>query len=199
MLDELILTLAVSVDIFIMSISCGMDGVNVPIQSAISMSVVGTVVMAVATVLSSLVDRLVPKGVCVVISCVVLCTMGLMNVTKCVMERYRTYRHSKHTPLEDSKLLGVYICGSRADCDHSKDISIKEAVSVALLMSLDILVCGTVSSASLNAWMLCFGVFIVQTLAVMLGSYIGKKFSKVPNISFIGGLLLILLGITKLI
>jgi putative Mn2+ efflux pump MntP len=115
------------------------------------------------------------------------------------MEWYQTYRHSKYTPLEDSKLFGVYLCGSRADCDHSKDISIKEAVSVALLMSLDILVCGTVSASSLNAWVLCFGVFVVQTLAVLLGSFIGKKFSRVPNISFIGGLLLIMLGITKVI
>jgi hypothetical protein len=125
--------------------------------------------------------------------------MGLMNIAKCIIEWYKTYSHSKHTPLEDSKLLGVYLCGSRADCDHSKDISTKEAVSVALLMSLDILVCGTVSSSSLNAFGLCFGVFVVQTLAVMVGSFIGKKFLRIPNISFIGGLLLIALGVSKVL
>lgn len=194
MISELILIVAVTVDIFIMSISCGTDCIRIPIKSAISIGIVGTVIMAISLYFSDIVSSIISFKVGSVICCAVLCAMGGMNIIKWILEKHK-YRKST----KDASMLDVFICGSCADCDNSKEISVKEAIAVSTLMSLDTLICGVASGSSLNVYVVLIGTFIFQSISVLVGCLIGRKFSKVPDISFMGGILLIVLGIFKVI
>jgi putative Mn2+ efflux pump MntP len=123
--------------------------------------------------------------------------MGLTNITRWIIEKRRNTE--KSSSQKNTSPLDVFVCGSRADCDNSKDISIKEAISVAVLMSLDTLICGVATGSDLNVAVVLISTFVLQTLAVLGGSNIGRNFSKIPDISIFGGLLLIILGILKII
>lgn len=202
MFSECMLILAVSIDIFIVALSCGSECIKIPIKSAISIGLVGAVMMLVSLYFSDMVCKYIPDKICSSICCAVLCVMGGMNIVKWILEKHKNYKVTKQKLTEDTidnSILDVYVCGSCADCDNSKEISIKEAIVVAFLMSVDTLVCGVVSGSNLNIWYVSIGVLIFQSFSVLMGSWLGRKCSKVPNISFIGGLLLIFLGITKFI
>jgi putative sporulation protein YtaF len=197
MLDEFILVIAVTIDMFVMSISCGMDRVKIPIKSALVISIVGTIIMTIALYFSNIVSLFIPKKIGLYICCAVLCFMGLTNITRWIIEKHRNTE--KSSSQKNTSPLDVFVCGSRADCDNSKDISIKEAISVAVLMSLDTLICGVATGSDLNVAVVLISTFVLQTLAVLGGSNIGRNFSKIPDISIFGGLLLIILGILKII
>jgi putative sporulation protein YtaF len=199
MLDEFILVIAVTIDMFIMSISCGIDRIKIPIKSAVVISIVGTIIMAIALYCSNIVSMYIPRKVGLGICCTVLCAMGIMNIAKWIVEKRHAYREIKSTLQKGVSMWDVFVCGSYADCDHSKDISISEALSVSILMSLDTLICGVATGSDLNVAVVLVSTFVLQTLAVLVGSSIGRNFSKIPDISIFGGILLIILGISKII
>lgn len=202
MLSECMLILAVTIDIFIVALSCGSDCIKIPIKSAISIGLVGAIIMLISLYFSDMVCKYIPSKICSGICCAVLCAMGGMNIIRWILEKHKNYKVTKQKLIEDtldSSILDVYVCGSCADCDNSKEISIKEAILVSFLMSVDTLVCGIVGGSNLNIWFVSVGTLVFQSVSVVIGSWIGRKCSKVPNISFIGGLILIFLGITKFI
>lgn len=194
MVNELLLVVAVSIDAFVMAVSCGLNCVKIPIKSAVLFGVVSAIVMVLSVCFSDVVYQYVPNQLCDILSCVILCAMGIMNVVR----YYLSKRDSSHKCDDTQKLTDVYICGSCADCDRSKVISLGEAVMVSLLMSIDTLATGIVCGNDLSILFLGALTLIIQTLAVWLGSILGMKSTTFPDISLLGGLLLILLGFLQL-
>lgn len=203
MLNECIFVLAVSIDTFMVSLSCGADCIKFPIKSAICVGLIGALMVAISIYFSEVVYQFIPSKVCSSVSCAVLCAMGGMNIIKWLIQKHKDYRVSTremlHNDDENKSVLDVFVCGSCADCDNSKEISIKEAIVVSFLMSLDSITGGIASGNDLNLITVSVSVLLVQSISVWIGSLIGRKFSKIPDISFIGGILLIVLGIFKVI
>ena len=201
MLNELLLVLAVSIDTFMMSLACGTDCIKIPFKSALCVGVIGAIVMTVSVYCSELVCMVVPDDICNSICCAVLCSIGTMNITKSMLERSNRVKNLDYTNSATNDLpsvLDVFLCGSCVDCDHSKVVSVKEACIVSLLMSIDTLAGGIAGGSSLNVATVLILTLAIQTVTVWIGSIIGLKCSKVPNLSAIGGVLLILLGLSKL-
>lgn len=202
MLNEFILVLAVSIDTFMVSLACGADCIKIPIKSALGVGIVGAVMMTVSVYCSEIVNNFIPANVSSGICCAILCAMGGMNIIKWIIEKHKHYKIESKEILDDkenSSILDVFICGSCADCDNSKEISIKEAIVVSFLMSLDSIAGGVAGGSNLNIWVVSISTLIVQSVTVWVGSLIGRKYANIPDVSFIGGLLLIILGITKVI
>lgn len=203
MINEYIFVLAVSIDTFMVAISCGADCIKFPIKSSICVGMVGALMVAISIYCSEIICNFVPNRVCSSVCCGVLCAMGGMNIIKWLIQKHKNYRASTkevlQNDIENKSVLDVFVCGSCADCDNSKEISVKEALLVSFLMSLDSITGGIASGSSLNLVEVSVSVLIVQSISVWIGSIIGRKFSNVPDISFIGGILLIVLGVLKVI
>ena len=99
-------------------------------------------------------------------------------------------------------IIDIYIDETKADLDNSKILSSKEALYLAIALSLDSLAIGFGSSlGNINYLNVILLSLVSDMIAIWLGLFIGRKFvekSKL-NLSWLAGIILIILAVLKLI
>ena len=206
LLESLLLTLALSTDAFIASLSYGSNKIKIPWSSALVISSVCTGVLGVSILLGSLLKGFIPGGIFKYISFVILMLLGLVklmdNIIKFLINRYSEYNKEIRFYMFNLKfILNIYANPSDADIDESKTLSPKEAFSLALALSLDSFAAGIgVAMGDINiVAVLAFSTFLSLKL-IKLGELIGNRIrNKIPLISWLGGILLIVLAFLKLL
>lgn len=201
-LEAAAISLALSVDSFIAAFSYGTSKIKIPLSSVGIISVTSSLITGLSMLTGSFVKDFIPSGFTTLLSFGILFLLGVLK-------------------LFDSSQP------KNADKDHSQSISPKEALSLSAALSLDgcaagfgaslstgipaspdavaagfdaSAAAGTVSSlvpvAAVFLFSLIFGVFMV-----LAGSHIGNKAAgRLPiKPGIIGGLLLILLAVARLL
>jgi putative sporulation protein YtaF len=98
-------------------------------------------------------------------------------------------------------VLTVYADAGRADLDHSKSISVREAVYLALALSLDGFAAGFGWGLLPMDYLGLIALSLLSNvLALTLGYFLGKWLIHKTklDLSWLGGVILIALGLTKL-
>lgn len=193
-LEAAAISLALSVDSFIAAFSYGTSKIKIPLPSVGIISVTGSLITGLSMLAGSFVKDFIPPGFTTLLSFGILFLLGVLKL------------------FESSE-------PANADKDNSHSISAKEALSLSAALSLDgcaagfgaslsagtpaspgAAAAGTVSSlvpvAAVFLFSLIFGV-----LMVLAGSHIGNKAAgRLPiKPGIIGGLLLILLAVARLL
>lgn len=193
-LEAAAISLALSVDSFIAAFSYGTSKIKIPLPSVGIISVTGSLITGLSMLAGSFVKDFIPPGFTTLLSFGILFLLGVLKL------------------FESSSPVN-------ADKDNSHSISAKEALSLSAALSLDgcaagfgaslsagtpaspgAAAAGTVSSlvpvAAVFLFSLIFGVFMV-----LAGSHIGNKAAgRLPiKPGIIGGLLLILLAVARLL
>lgn len=193
-LEAAAISLALSVDSFIAAFSYGTSKIKIPLSSVGIISVTGSLITGLSMLAGSFVKDFIPPGFTTLLSFGILFLLGVLKL------------------FESSS-------PANADKDNSHSISAKEALSLSAALSLDgcaagfgaslsastpaspgAAAAGTVSSlvpvAAVFLFSLIFGVFMVLS-----GSHIGNKAAgRLPiKPGIIGGLLLILLAVARLL
>lgn len=193
-LEAAAISLALSVDSFIAAFSYGTSKIKIPLSSMGIISVTGSLITGLSMLAGSFVKDFIPPGFTTLLSFGILFLLGVLKL------------------FESSE-------PANADKDNSHSISAKEALSLSAALSLDgcaagfgaslsagtpaspgAAAAGTVSSlvpvAAVFLFSLIFGVFMVLS-----GSHIGNKAAgRLPiKPGIIGGLLLILLAVARLL
>ena len=193
-LEAAAISLALSVDSFIAAFSYGTSKIKIPLPSVGIISVTGSLITGLSMLAGSFVKDFIPPGFTTLLSFGILFLLGVLKL------------------FESSE-------PANADKDNSHSISAKEALSLSAALSLDgcaagfgaslsagipaspgAAAAGTVSSfvpvAAVFLFSLIFGVFMVLS-----GSHIGNKAAGCLPIKpgIIGGLLLILLAVARLL
>lgn len=193
-LEAAAISLALSVDSFIAAFSYGTSKIKIPLPSVGIISVTGSLITGLSMLAGSFVKDFIPPGFTTLLSFGILFLLGVLKL------------------FESSE-------PANADKDNSHSISAKEALSLSAALSLDgcaagfgsslsagtpaspgAAAAGTVSSlvpvAAVFLFSLIFGVFMV-----LAGSHIGnKEAGRLPiKPGIIGGLLLILLAVARLL
>ena len=201
-LEAAAISLALSVDSFIAAFSYGTSKIKIPLPSVGIISVTGSLITGLSMLAGSFVKDFIPPGFTTLLSFGILFLLGVLKL------------------FESSE-------PANADKDNSHSISAKEALSLSAALSLDgcaagfgaslstgipaspdavaagfdaSAAAGTVSSlvpvAAVFLFSLIFGVFMVLS-----GSHIGNKAAgRLPiKPGIIGGLLLILLAVARLL
>lgn len=193
-LEAAAISLALSVDSFIAAFSYGTSKIKIPLSSVGIISVTGSLITGLSMLAGSFVKDFIPPGFTTLLSFGILFLLGVLKL------------------FESSE-------PANADKDNSHSISAKEALSLSAALSLDgcaagfgaslsagtpaspgAAAAGTVSSlvpvAAFFLFSLIFGVFMV-----LAGSHIGNKAAgRLPiKPGIIGGLLLILLAVARLL
>lgn len=98
-------------------------------------------------------------------------------------------------------ILNIYANPNEADFDQSKVISSKEALSLALALSIDSLGAGLgTAMGNINIPVLLLLSLALNVIAIKLGEFIGKKINnKIPYVSWLGGVFLIIAAILRII
>ena len=193
-LEAAAISLALSVDSFIAAFSYGTSKIKIPLPSVGIISVTGSLITGLSMLAGSFVKDFIPPGFTTLLSFGILFLLGVLKL------------------FESSSPVN-------ADKDNSHSISAREALSLSAALSLDgcaagfgaslsagtpaspgAAAAGTVSSlvpvAAVFLFSLIFGVFMVLS-----GSHIGNKAAgRLPiKPGIIGGLLLILLAVARLL
>ncbi|MET3697304.1 putative sporulation protein YtaF [Bacillus oleivorans] len=209
-LSFILLALAVSLDSFSAGLTYGLKKVKIPIQSIFIISICSAMSLLVASVFGQFFEWVLSPKLTETIGGIILVCLGGWALFQVLRPHPKAKEpiqiQEKTIILWEIKSLGLVIQILRrpmkADMDLSGSITGIEAILLGFALSLDAF------GAGVGAAMLNFPPLIVSCLVVFMSSFflfagmsIGKRasqFSWVQPLSFIPGIVLILLGVWKL-
>lgn len=205
-IEAVLLVTILSLDAFVASFAYGTDKIKIPFSSVLVINVICSGILAIALFLGSVVKPFVPENLTTIICFVLLMGLGLVRFSHTYIKGWlkKCEDHTKNLEfkfLDIHFLLRVYADSTEADRDHSRVLSPLEAASLALALSLDGLAVGFGAGLTeINYLQVILFSLLFTIIAVLLGCFIGRKVAEKLHLdlSWISGLLLIILAIMKL-
>lgn len=199
MFQACLLALAVCMDTFLASMGCSMNGILIPKRCAFLISAVGTAFLAVSLSGAQILSRILPEIVFRYTGFLILLLLG----TSQIMKEMLTVLFRKHRPHWNWKALGLVIdiCFDEtlADTDHSKTLSMREAIAYSSALSLDSLASGLGAGIQKQYLPACLLLtFCAGFLLTLLGTKTGKICHKKSSLSWLGGVILLILAFGRL-
>lgn len=202
---EFLLVAALSLDTLFACVAYGAQRIRMPLGSRAVVAAVGSGFMGLSLLLGRLLDYLLPDGSIQWIGFLALMVMGCLNLFEHLIKgTLKRFTHDGQTVrfhcFDLSFVLKVYIDNTKADLDQSKRLSPGEALLLALPLSADSLITGlSLTSAWPFSLLLLAFSFLCGMLAAALGNWAGCRIGGGRrDLSWLGGVILILLAIAKL-
>lgn len=207
LLESFILVIALSLDAFVSCFAYGTNKIKIPFSSALVLTGVSTFILTVSLSLGFIIKPLVPVGLTHILCFILLFILGTIklfdsSIKAHIRNKKGLLRSFAFRALSLSFILNVYADPEMADEDDSRTLSYKEAVSLALALSIDGLAVGMGAAMSeANYIMIIITSLVVGLFAVYSGGSLGKKLSMKSDLelSWLSGVLLIILAVLKLI
>lgn len=203
---QILLVTALCLDTFAASFSYTINNTKIPIKSMTVLSLICTAVLTCSLSISSAAKQIIPVNITGLICFLLLFSIGLMKCFESFIKGWisASQKNSKHFKVklfDINFVLMVYTDNIKADIDNSKLLSPKEAVYLALALSLDGFAAGFgYGLTDINYLEIIILSFVSNIIAIMLGSVSGKYLRNCTDIDFswLGGVILILLAFAKL-
>lgn len=204
---------AISIDAFAVAIVYGIKKMKLTFENILTISLSTTIVLGLAILLGKFLTLYLSFGIERMISGTLLFTIGLVQLFNGWKSR-RINQIKKENPIEGPikifsiriKTLGLILDimadPLKADLDHSKNISIKEAILLSLALNVDALGAGISVGLIGYSFLLVPIAAITLILSMHIGLFIGKKYLShfnEDNGYFVTGAILVLIGINSLI
>ena len=205
MIETLLLVFTLSLDAFIASVAYGTNKIKMPFMSITIINITCSSFLALSLFLGSAIKKLIPEGITLLISFTVLMLLGVFYLLQSLVKSYitKTSVLNKAIKLKISDLIiSIYIDETSADFDNSKNLNPKEALYLAIALSLDSLAIGLSNSlTNTNYIQIIFLSLFSGMIAVWSGLLMGRKLVEKSNIniSWLSGIILIVLAIMKII
>lgn len=205
-LEALFIAFALSLDAFVAGFSYGACKIKIPLVSVFVMDAICSLCIGAALLAGALLRGIIPGQAASAACFVLLFLLGLMKlldgITKSLIQKYGAISSNiKFSFCNFRFVLSLYANPESADTDHSKTISPREAVSLAIALSLDGLAAGIGAAfGDVNGTAVFLCSFFTEAIAVICGTALGNRAAGRLsfNISWLGGLILIFLAFLKL-
>ena len=201
MLREIILSVIVSVDIFLAATAYECSKIKIPLSSAAVISTVGAFFLWISLVFSHILSRFIPEKVFLWLGFFIILTIGISTIFKSIVRNLvrrleKSGELSLHTK-ESGIVIKLYLDDTAADYDNSKQLSIKEASTLAAAVSVDSLSIGLAMGGNeINPEATAIFAIISGFAAIIFGGVTGRKIASINrDFSWIGGAALIIFGI----
>lgn len=205
LLHSIMFAISLSTDAFAASTAYGAGGIRIPWRSATVISVVCSAMLAGSLAIGSSLQGLLPSGSVRFICFILLCGIGVMRLFDSVLKEY-IRRHQKLDMQFATNhlhfMLIVYADNENADVDHSKELSPREAATLAVALSLDGLAVGIGAALTGIGVMIPTLVSLLLTAAAIpLGCMLGKHMKHLLpfDLSIVSAVLLIVIAVVRLI
>ena len=206
MIESLLLVSSICIDAFVASMAYGSNKIKIPIISSIVISIVGSVILGISLFIGGLIKDFLPGTLPITLSFSILMVLGIYRLFESLFKTYIQKHLNKEKSFsfrlfDFNFILQVYADETKADLDKSKELSVKESLYLAIALSFDSLAVGFGSSLAGSAYIQTILCFLIGFLAVIVGSFIGKKLVEKSNInlSWLSGVILMVLAISKII
>ncbi len=206
-IQAILITTALSIDVFITSIGYGFSNIKIPFSSMLLIDALCTLFIGISFLLGNIVEPLLPHNFSHNISISILLFLGILKLFDSLIKSW--IKHSKFNTTAPKGILKnigilffVYANPNNADVDKSKTLTPKEAIPLAIALSFDGLAVGFGTGiGNIPIFYILFTSIIIEGFSMIIGSYLGHKICKhIPiDFSWVSGFLLILLGILKLL
>jgi len=204
MLESLLLVLALSLDALVASIAYGANKIKIPFVSITVINIVCSSCLAISLFFGSIIKRLIPGNITSIISFLILFLLGIYYLFQSLVKSYIGKSSGKKINLKLFDLrfiIDIYADETKADFNNSKELEPKEALYLAIALSLDSLAVGFGSSlGNANYIQVILLSLVCGIVAIYSGIFLGKKLAKTSklDLSWLGGILLIILSILKI-
>lgn len=201
MLRELLLSVIISIDIFLASVVYGSSKIKISLLSAAIISSVSAVIFGVSTVISGLLNLIISPEIFRIIGFIILTFIGTTAVLKSLfrgfVRRLSQRGELSWKPGSAGIVIKLYLDDTAVDLDSSKTLSPLEAFTFALTAALDSAATG-LSCGRCETDPAVSAVFALFTgfAAIFLGSLLGRRISSASHdFSWVGGAALIAFAI----
>lgn len=207
MLESILLVLSLCIDACVASFAYGTNKIKIPFLSGSIITGISTLFLVISIALGTLIKSFLPPSITTIACFSVLLLLGISRLFEGVLKNFLNKKaispdHIEVTIFDFKLILNVYADSTLADLDHSKVLSTKEALYLGIALSLDSLVVGFGAAlTTIHLSQIIAASIILNSLALLLGSFSGRKFADKLNmdLSWISGAILILLALLKLI
>ena len=200
------IAVSISIDAFAASFAYGCKKIKIPMLSALIINLICTAAIVLSFLFGTVLIQYISEDFAAGLAFLILLILGLVklfdSITKSIIRKHTQFNKEVNLSVFNFKLLmRLYADPEAADVDASKSISPKEAVVLAVSLSLDGLAIGLgAAMIGVNIWILIVLTLIADFAALLLGGWLGNKAaSKLRfSISWLAGVILIGLAIMQL-
>ena len=205
-IESFLLVSALSMDAFVSSFAYGTNKIKIPFKSVAVIAIVCSSFLAVSIFLASFLNSFISEEITRILAFSILFLLGLAKFFDSTIKLYIKRHNQLNKELNFSVfnlqfMLNVYANPEEADINASKTLSPKEAVYLAIALSVDGLAVGFGAGlVAVNHLLVILFAFIADTIALTLGCRLGNKVVEktVLNLSWLSGIVLIGLAFLKL-
>jgi len=204
--ESILIAIALSTDAFIASFAYGSNKIKIPFSSMQVIAFICTGILGISLLLGTSLKPYLPGDLLKIGSFLILFLLGIFklmdNIIKAIINKHAIIdKQIKFSLFSINFILNVYANPKEADLDESKTLSPREALSLAVALSLDSLAAGfgaALGNVNILAIIICSLIF--SMISIKSGAFIGNKISdKVPfQLSWLSGVLLISLAFLRL-
>jgi len=206
LLQATAIAVSVSVDAFAVSFAYGCKKIKIPVFSILIINLVCTAVIGASFLFGSVLVQYIPEWFAVALAFTILFVIGVIklfdSITKTIIRRYTQFSKEIKLSVFNFKLVTrVYADPEAVDVDISKSISAREAVVLAISLSLDGFAVGLGAAIiGVNGWALVLFTLVTGFVVLFLGCWLGNKVADKLrfNISWLAGVILIGLAFMQL-
>lgn len=204
--QQLVLVVALSIDLFVASISYGSNKIKVSFINAVIINIICCFNLGLALLLGNVINNTISEGTTKAISFLLLFFLGIIKLLDSSIKSYIS-RHKdmcKNIKFSFSQLnfiINIYGNPVEADKDLSSSLSCVEAIFLAIAMSIDGMIGGIgVAFLDINVLSTIIMLFAVGLGCVLLGGKIGNAINEKfdLDVSWVSGILFLILAFTKL-
>ena len=205
-LEAAVIASSVSLDSFIAGFAYGSNKIKINFRCVQLINLICAAMVGAGLLSGSILKDYIPDRIAAGASFTILFLLGLTKLldgfTKSLIKKHTNItREIKFSLFNFNFILKLYAAPEDSDADLSKNISPAEAASIAVALSLDGIAVGFGAAlGGVNKPAVILFSVITGTLAIISGRYIGEKAADKFkfNLSFIGGIALIALALSKL-
>jgi putative Mn2+ efflux pump MntP len=179
LLEAFLLVSALSLDAFVVALSYGADRIKIPLNSAMIITLIGSLTLAASLYLGSALAGVIPPLASAIVCCSILCMLGLYKM----IESFKKPKKTFYTLAAPVKILPA-----------------GQALGLSAALSLDSLTAGF--GAGLTQASFAFAVCLSLGIGLALlyaGGFAGRALAKKSqiNLSWLSGVIFVLLGVFK--
>ena len=201
------IAVSISIDALAVSFAYGCKKIKIPVSSLIIINLICTAVIGLSFLFGTALVRYIPGWLAIAVSFAILFIIGIVklfdSITKSIIRKYTQFSKEIKLSVFNFKLvMHLYADPEAADVDVSKSISPREAVVLAVSLSLDGLAVGLgAAMIGINGWVLVLFTLITGYIALLFGCWLGNKAADRLrfNITWLAGVILIGLAFLQLL
>ena len=206
---SILLAFSASLDSLIIGIAYGIKKIRIKFSINIIIALIVTLGTLLSMVLGAILNKFIPSYICNYIGAILLIVVGLFMTFDFFKEQRNLNKNEINTQKENKDIIeslhydDILINNKTADTDGSGNIEVKEAISLALALSVNNFALGLGASMSgISIPLTTIFTFIFSILILILGLKIGNSFlSKIfgKYSGLISAIIIIVMGIFQLL